>query len=304
MSSSVTEHRKPPYKLLLVTAAALWGGSFVVLKNTFDAITPAWLLGIRFVLSGLLMGAIFHKAVFEHLDRRHIKAGVALGVTGGIAYLVQNLGLNDTTPGHNAFLTATYCVMVPFLNWIFCRVRPTMANACAAFLALAGVGVLSLGGDDPFKLAWGDWMTLFGAFWFAVQIIVMAHVAQGSNIIVLTVIEFFVMGVVNLLYGIVCDPFPPLSLFGDPHFLFQLAYLVVLSSCLCTLIQNIGQANVEPSQASLLMSLESVFGVFFSIVVYGEPVTPQLIFGFALVFVAVLISELIGSKRATPAEAA
>ena len=112
------------------------------------------------------------------------------------------------------------------------------------------------------------------------------------------------MGAVNLLYGVLFDPFPELALFSDPEFLFQMAYLVLLSSCLCTLIQNIGQANVEPSQASLLMSLESVFGVFFSIVVYGEPVTPQLIFGFALVFSAVLISELVGSRKTSASEAA
>lgn len=288
-------HHKPPYKLMLVCAAALWGGSFVVLKGALDVIPASWLMGIRFVLSGVLMSLVFRRRVARSLDRRHVRAGIALGVTGGLAYLIQNLGLVDTTPGHNAFLTATYCVMVPFLHWAVTRVRPTLANVGAAVLALGGVGVLSLGGSEPFSLSWGDWMTLGGAFWFAVQIEVMVSVARGRDVLTMTVVEFYVMGLTCLAYGLFAEPFPPLAAFSGVDFWLQLAYLVVLSSCVCTVIQNIGQANVPPAQASLLMSLESVFGVLFSVLIYGEPLTPQLLGGFAMVFGAVLLSELVGS---------
>ena len=99
--------KTPPYKLMLVVAALLWGGSFVVLKDTMDVIAPSWLLGIRFVLSGIVMTIAFFPRMRKALDRSHVVAAVALGVTGGLGYLVQNLGLADTTPGHNAFLTAT-----------------------------------------------------------------------------------------------------------------------------------------------------------------------------------------------------
>ncbi len=166
---------------MLVLAAALWGGSFVVLKGALDVVEPSWLLGIRFTLSGILMACVFGRRVAATLDRSQLLAGTALGVTGGLGYLIQNLGLVDTTPGHNAFLTATYCVMVPFLHWAATRVRPTLANVAAALLALGGVGVLSLGGAEPFALRWGDWMTIVGAFWFAVQIEVMVAVAKGRD---------------------------------------------------------------------------------------------------------------------------
>ena len=275
----------------------MWGGSFVVLKGAVDVVEPGWLLGIRFTLAGLLMACVFWHRLARRIDRSHVLAAVALGVSGGLGYLVQNLGLVDTTPGHNAFLTATYCVMVPFLHWVVARVRPTFANVLAAGLALLGVGVLSLGGVEPFSLRWGDWMTIGGAFWFAVQIEVMVAVAKGRDVLTLTVVEFFVMGFVCLAYGAVAEPFPSLTVFAGADFWLQMGYLVVFSSCICTMLQNLGQAHVPPAQASLLLSLESVFGVAFSVLIYGEPLTPQLALGFAMVFGAVLLSEVAPARQ-------
>lgn len=286
----------PPYKLMLVFAAAIWGGSFVVLKGALDVLSPAWLLGVRFVLAGLVMLVPFHRRLAQHANGGHVLAGVLLGVSGGFGYLIQNLGLVDTTPGHNAFLTATYCVMVPFLHWLVTRVRPTVANVAAAVIALVGVGVLSLGGDNPFTLRWGDWMTLVGAFWFAVQIEIMVAVAPGKDVLTCTIVEFFVMGLLCLGYGMCAEPFPSGKALGGVDFWLQLGYLVLLASCVCTVCQNVGQAHVPPAQASLLLSLESVFGVLFSVLFYGEAVTPELMLGFALVFGAVLLSELAPSR--------
>lgn len=285
------------YKLMLVSAALLWGGSFVVLKDTLDIISPAWLMGVRFTLSGLVMSAVFLPRLRRSLDRGHVLAAVGLGVTGGLGYLVQNLGLVDTTPGHNAFLTATYCVMVPFMHWVAARVRPTWANLLAALVAVAGVGVLSLGGSEPFSLRWGDWMTLGGALWFAVQIEVMVAVAPGRDVVAMTAVEFFVMGALCLAYAVPFEPVPDASVFVSPDLWLPMGYLVLLSSCVCTVFQNVGQAHVPPAQASLLLSLESVFGVGFSVLLYGEPLTPQLALGFGLVFGAVLLSELAPRGR-------
>lgn len=290
----------PPflYKVMLVVAAILWGGSFVVLKDTLDVIEPGWLMGIRFVLSGIVMTLVFLPRMRASLDRAHVRAAIGLGITGGLGYLIQNLGLVDTTPGNNAFLTATYCVMVPFMHWAVARVRPTLANVAAAVIAVAGIGVLSLGGDDPFALRWGDWMTIVGAFWFAVQIEVMVATAPGKDIVALTAIEFFAMGAVCLVYGALFQRPPAARVFQSIDFWIAMGYLVLLSSCVCTVFQNVGQAHVSPSQASLLLSLESVFGVAFSVLLYGEELTLQLAAGFALVFGAVLLSELVPERQA------
>ena len=286
-----------PYKLMLVAAALLWGGSFVVLKDTLNVIAPSWLMGIRFLLAGLIMCVVFLPRLRRSLDRGHVLAAVALGVTGGLGYLVQNLGLVDTTPGHNAFLTSVYCVMVPFMHWAATRVRPTLANVAAALIAVAGVGALSLGGETFFALRWGDWMTLFAAFWYAVQIEIMVAVAPGRDIIAITSIEFLVMGLLCLGFGCAMEPAPSPSVFASTEFWLAMGYLVLLASCVCTVFQNVGQAHVPPAQASLLLSLESVFGVMFSVLFYGEPLTMQLVLGFSLVFGAVLLSELAPTRK-------
>ena len=111
-----------------------------------------------------------------------------------------------------------------------------------------------------------------------------------------TVVEFFVMGMLCLAYGAIAVPFPPVSVFATGEFWFQMGYLVLLASCVCILCQNVGQAHVPPAQASLLMSLESVFGVAFSVLLYGDPLTLQLALGFAMVFGAVLLSELVPAR--------
>ncbi len=297
--AAMCARRTPPYKPMLVAAALLWGGSFVVLKDTLDVIAPSWLMGIRFLLAGIIMCLVFLPSLRASLDKGHVLAAVALGVTGGMGYLVQNLGLVDTTPGHNAFLTSVYCVMVPFMHWAVTRVRPTLANVAAALIAVAGIGALSLGGETFFALRWGDWMTLFAAFWYAVQIEIMVAVAPGRDIIAITSIEFLVMGALCLGYGAVMEPAPTPSVFASVEFWLAMGYLVLLASCVCTVFQNVGQAHVPPAQASLLLSLESVFGVMFSVLFYGEPLTMQLVLGFSLVFGAVLLSELAPTRGAS-----
>ena len=136
----------------------------------------------------------------------------------------------------------------------------------------------------------GDWSG--AAFWFAVQIEVMVAVADGRDIIAMTTMEFFVMGLVNLLYGVFFEPAPALEVFRGGDFWMAMGYLTILSACVCTVFQNVGQAHVPPAQASLLLSLESVFGVLFSVLFFGEELTLQLALGFTLVFCAILLSEL------------
>jgi drug/metabolite transporter (DMT)-like permease len=162
----------------------------------------------------------------------------------------------------------------------------------AAVLALAGIGALSLGASEPFALSRGDWLTLVAAFWFAVQIEIMATVGKGRDVLTMTVVEFYFMGVSSLACALFLESPPAISCFASVDFWVQMAYLTLLASCVCTLIQNVGQANVPPAQASLLLSLESVFGVLFSILIYGEELTVQLVLGFTLVFLAVVLSEL------------
>ena len=106
------------WKLALAGSAAIWGGSFVVIKGALDVVPACWLMFIRFLGASVIVGALFNKTLRRNLDGSHLLAGSVLGLLSGTAFLIQNIGLTTITPGRNAFLTATYCVMVPFINWV------------------------------------------------------------------------------------------------------------------------------------------------------------------------------------------
>ena len=280
------------WKLSLAACAAIWGGSFVVMKDTLDSIPPAWLMGIRFAASAVIVGVLFWRTLRDNLDVSHLTMGAILGVASGAAFVVQNIGLDDTTPGRNAFLTATYCVMTPFINWLVTRQRPGKNNVVAALLAIVGVGLVALGDDLSLVMSGGDWLTLVAAVLFAVHIVLVARFSSAHDVMTLTVVQLAVSAVLALGVALLTEQPPAPETFASADTWLSLGYLVLLSSCVCMVFQNLGQAHVPPAQASLLLSLESVFAVVASVVFYHELVTPRIAAGFATIFVAVLVSEL------------
>lgn len=286
------------YKALIVAATLLWGAAFVFMKDAVNVLPPAFLLGVRFLAAGAVLLLALWPHVRKAHDRRHFAAGAVLGVLNFLAFWTQTIGLDHTTPGKNAFITGLYCVIVPFVWWVLAKRRPTAANLVAAVLAVAGVGLVSLSGDaSELAMGFGDAMTLVCAFFFAVHIVYMAKYAdEGLDALALTVYQFLVEGVCGLAIGL-CFEVVPAPSAVSVDVVATLAYLVIGASCLALLFQNIALAHVPPGQASLLLSLESVFGVVFSVLLYGEQMTPRLVVGFALIFVAVLVSEGLPGKK-------
>lgn len=280
------------WKIALAGAAAIWGGSFVVIKGALDVVPPCWLMFVRFFFSALIVGALFWKRVRPHLDASTLRCGAVLGILSGTAFVVQNIGLTDTTPGRNAFLTATYCVMVPFVNWAVARRRPGATSIVAAALGILGVGLLSLGDDFSVGLSWGDMLTLVSAVLYALHIVAVARFsASGHEVMTMTVTQLAMSAAVSLAAALVLEGVIDFGVFADPGIWGALFYLVILSSAVCMVVQNLGQAHVPPAPASLLLSLESVFAVIASVLFYGEVVTPRLACGFASIFAAVVVSE-------------
>lgn len=280
---------------MLLAAPIIWGASFVVMKYSLDTIGPATLVGIRFSISALLMLVFFFRTIRAHFKRDTVVAGVALGVVFFAAYWTQNIGLTDTTPGKNAFLTAAYVVFVPFLYWLFARKKPRVLNLVAAIVCLAGIGFVSL--DAALTIGFGDGMTLVCAVFFASHIALLSKFAADYNVFTMTFLQFGVCGVLGLIAGALTEPLPSMAELLDPTLFWQLFYLTVGSSFIASLCQNVGQTHVHPSQAALILSLEGVFGVLISIIFYGEILSARVALGFVLIFIAILISEVLSTKE-------
>lgn len=285
------------YRLLIVAATVIWGSSFVIVKDATGFADPAWILVIRFITAALILALVFIKKRALFFKREYIAIGLLFGVAMFFAYYLQTWGVAFTTPGKNAFLTGVYCVLVPFFVWVAHKKRPTVFNIIAAFTCIAGVGFISLGSESGLNV--GDFLTLGCAVFYAIHIVLVATFAKGRDIFVLTMWQFAGVGLCALLAAVLtgapAPDFASLSL-GQ---LGSLAYLTVGCTTLALLFQNMGQAHIPPASASLLLSLESPFGVFFSVLFGAELLSAKMVFGFVLVFAAIIVSEYLPEKLAS-----
>lgn len=270
---------------LIVLATLIWGSTFVIMKNTLDTVPTFYLLAFRFTAGAVILGLVFWKK-WKLIDSGYLVSGAVMGSFLFAAYSTQTFGLMGTTPGKNAFLTAVYCVVVPFLYWIVSRQAPDKFNVAAAFLCITGVGLVSLSAD--FTVNRGDVLTLISGVVYACHIVAVAKNAQGKDIFLLTTVQFAVTAVWAWGFALVFEEFP-LAITGGAA--GSLVYLAVAATAGALLFQNVGQKYTPPATAAVLLALEAPFGVGFSVLAGSESLTGPMLMGFVLIFVAILCSE-------------
>ena len=274
-------------KPMIVAATLIWGSTFFILKDTLDDVDLLFLLAFRFSLAAGILALVFRKR-WKAMDLRYLWQGGVLGALMAAAYTVQNYGLMDTTPGKNAFFTAVYCVIVPFMYWAVDRLRPNRWNVLAAVLCVAGIGLVSW--DGGLALTGGDLLTLLSGFIYACHIVAVAKFSQGRDIFLLTILQFAAtalccwVGTLLFTHGLPVDGLPQRAW-------WVLLYLAVAATSVALLFQNVGQKYTDPSSAALLLSLEAPFGVLFSVLFGSERPAPLMYLGFVLIFLAVVCSE-------------
>ena len=278
------------WSLLLFLTALIWGAAFFMVKEVVDEFSPSTLVGWRFLIAALLVLLFFFKRIRKNLNLDLLKSGAILGLLYYLGFWVQTIGITDTSPGKNAFLTALYCVMVPFLYWLIFKQRPRWFNLLAAAVGISGIAFVSLQ-DGSFNLRFGDWMTLLSALFFALHIVFLSKYAEGKEIMSLTFVQFGCTGILGLVVGAFESGGNILPHVQGISSYLQLFYLIVFSSFLACVFQNVGQVHVSASQSALILALESVFGVLFSILFYGEALSFSIVIGFVLIFISVVISE-------------
>lgn len=274
-------------KPMLFSAAFIWGTSFFIMKNTLDTVPVYYLLVIRFTVGAVLLSLVCWKK-WKNFTPDYLWRGAIIGGFLFLAYAVQTFGLAQTTPSKNAFLTSVYCVMVPFLYWAAAKQKPDRYNIAAAVLCVTGVGLVSLNGDLSVNM--GDMLTLGAACFYAFHIVAVAKVSPGKDIYLLTIFQFAYAALYALVCALMTETFPGAAL-TDPAVFLPLGYLCVMATTVALLFQNVGQIWSDPVSASVILSLESVFGVGCSVIFYADRVTLPMALGFVAIFVAVLCSE-------------
>lgn len=277
-------------KIFLTVCALTWGFSFFVMKDATEVLPVYWLLALRFSIAAVLSLIFFWKPVRAHLNRHTVGVGLLFGVLEWGGYAFQTMGLTMTTPGKNAFLTGVYVVIVPFLAWLFRMGKPKRYDVVAALLCVAGMFfVASDAADATGSVNAGDMLTLVGSVFYALQILAVVKWGEKLNIWALSTWQFIAMAGCSALI-MPFETAPGAAAF-TPTVIAQLLFFGVICSFVALTVMNYAFTRVDPSEGSLLSSLESPSGVFFSVLAGYEALNGRLVTGFILIFIAILISN-------------
>ncbi|MBR5229850.1 MAG: DMT family transporter [Firmicutes bacterium] len=277
--------------ILLLVVAIIWGWGFVAGKQALSTLSPVAVLMYRFTMASLLCFTFFGKRIVKTPRATAIK-GCTIGTMQMCALAVQLIGLQYTTPANQSFLCTAYVVLVPFISWIVLRRKPQPKAFLAGFIALGGIGLISL--KDGLTVSFGDSMSLAFAAIFGTQIVLTGMFVKGeADSIQLAFFQFLSAAVFSgaacIIGGIDICTFTGESLAG-------MLFLGAVNTFVALIGQNVGQKYTKDTTASLILSLESLFGFTFSVLYYGESVGWRLAAGGAMCFGAILIST-VDKKR-------
>ncbi|MCI8506158.1 MAG: DMT family transporter [Lachnospiraceae bacterium] len=267
--------------------ALIWGFAFVVVKDSVDSVPPVYMLAFRFTIAFVGLSLVFYKKL-PKITRSDLICGSFLGFWLFISYFFQTVGIQYTTAGKNAFLTTIYVVIVPFLHWGINRKRPDGSCIGAAFLAVTGIGLLSLQGDMTVNL--GDILTIVCGFGYAFHMIYIDKYTKTHDPIILTILQIGTAAAISWIAAPLFDGGFPMAVFSWKH-LSGMLYLGFGSTMIAFLLQNVCQKYTTPTSASLFLSLESVFGVLCSILFLKEYLTIRMTAGCVLIFAAITMAE-------------
>ena len=199
-----TDSKKIKYLSMagLLSAAVIWGFAFVIVKNSVDTVPPVYMLAFRFSIAAAGLALIFIKQLrkIRWLD---VKYGVIIGFFLFFSYFFQTIGIKYTTAGKNAFLTTIYVVIVPFLHWLINKRKPSKNCIAAAFMAVTGIGLLSLNGD--LTINYGDLLTIICGFGFAFHMIFIDKYTEIRSPLFLTLIQLTTAAVLGWILAPVLE---------------------------------------------------------------------------------------------------
>ena len=284
--------------LLLLLTATIWGVAFVAQSVGMDYIGPFTFNVVRNVIGGLVLIpciAVFHRTGAKEEDagktpgsrKNLLLGGICCGVMLFVAGNLQQIGIQYTTVGKAGFITAMYIVLVPILS-IFLGKKAGIKIWAAVALAVAGLYILCMT-DGSFSLQKGDLFVLLSAFAFSAHILVIDHFAPLADGVKMSCIQFFVCA----LLSAVC-----MWLFEKPDMGAVLqAWIPVLYagffSCgVAYTLQIVGQRGMNPTVASLILSLESVISLIAGWVILGQALSVRELSGCVLMFAAIILAQL------------
>ncbi len=287
--------------LILLLVAMIWGSSFVAQSVGMDSIGPLTFNGIRTLLGGivLLPLVVWINARKPNPSPDHPTesardlwiGGICCGLFLCIASNFQQFGLLDTTAGKSGFITALYVVLVPVFG-LFLKKRAPFTVWIGVLLAVAGLYLLCI--TESFSIGKGDFLTMICALFYSFHILVIDHFSKKANGVKLSCIQFFVSAFLSLALMFIFES-PDLSQILKAA--WPLSYSGIMSCGVAYTLQIVGQKDTDPTVASLIMCLESVFAVISGWLFLHETLSLREGIGCVLMFAAILLSQIPPKKK-------
>lgn len=277
--------------LVLVGITAIWGGTFVMVKRSLDAVGPATFIAWRFVAASVIMVAFFHRRL-AGLRRDTLLPGVLLGLWLGLGYTLQTTGLQTTSSGKTGFITGLGVVFVPILSAALFRKTPSRAAVGGVVIATVGLALLTL--NDDLTILPGDLWVLGGAVCFALHVLTVSQVADRHDAIQLAAVQ---MAAAATLVTGAAFLFETPTLMLPDYAWGAILFTGVVATALVFSAQIVVQRFTTATHVALIFILEPLFAALFGWWLAGETLGVRELAGCALILAGVALSELGGAER-------
>ena len=290
--------------ILLLLCAMIWGAAFVAQSEGMQYVGPFTMGATRFFLAGLVLLPVIaildrkgwsqNRPVTREETKKQLASGAICGVLLFAATTLQQFGLLDTSVGKSGFITALYIVFVPIAGVLMGKRAGLKVWLCAA-AAVGGMYLLCVG--SGFSIAGGDLLTLGCAVLFTLHICYIGAVVPNMDGVRLSCVQFLVCSALSAV-GMLLFESPSWS--SILRCWWPIVYAGVFSGGVAYTFQIIGERDVQPALASLLMSLESVFAALFGWILIGQSLSARELFGCAIMFAAIILSQLPEKQATNP----
>jgi len=264
--------------IAMLGTAAVWGGSFVIMKDSLAKQDVFSFLASRFIVAAILM-FIYRPTAFRGLSRQFIFRGIFAGILLGSGYIFQTFGLTNTTVSNTGFITGLYLVFTPLISLIILRRHVLKIQWLAVLLATIGLFLISFNGVS---IGVGETLVLISAILYGAHFVALGEWSDGGNTYALTLIQITTLAVMAFLFT-VKDGFqlPP-----DSSVWLAVLFTAFFATFLAFLVQTKAQSVMSATAASVLLATETPFAVVFGLYFNSDPLTLKIITGGMLVMVA------------------
>lgn len=279
--------------LLLFLAACIWGVAFVAQSVGMDYMGPFTFNGTRFLIGGTVLLPLVCMRVQKKKNTPEelppaltLKGGICCGLAICFASLSQQIGIMYTTVGKAGFITTLYIVIVPVFG-LFLHKKVPAKVWIAAVVAAAGMYMLCI--NESFSIGKGDAFVFLCAIIFSIHILVIDYFSPKTDGVALSCIQFYTAGIICIIAAFWIESPTWEQIFTG---IIPILYAGIMSCGIAYTLQIIGQKNLDPTVASLILSMESVVSVLAGWVILGQSLSVKELFGCALVFAAVILVQL------------